>query len=339
MIQISASEVKIGCKKVGIVYTGEIIIKRSKKILKQLIKTYDKNNDTVSDKLELPKNVPLFIKFIDKKRYPSFILNGELHFGKLSEYRNMALPGVYDTVDTVIGDLDEDTFYREFGENTQLFLDRFGTRLKEKEYVTYREVLHPDAAAFCFTAIPRKALYSIGNNTFKINKILIKQLLKNFPSSEKVPVVLTGIGHIWEMIKLSTNETRSIRGPVIYTDNQALAVTLVRREMGGNIDSKGIVPLTKKSRYRNQYEYRFLLENTKQLNKQGNLKIGSLKNYVRSVDDLNDISIHLELRRKKLTRLEIYRSLQYTSLSTLSLLEFFGACHSGKYIVSMDRKN
>ncbi|ALO02906.1 hypothetical protein N7X57_00320 [Lactiplantibacillus paraplantarum] len=306
-----------------------------KKRLKQLLKKYPKNDEASPVELNLPEDVPLFIKFVDKGRYLDFIQRGELHFGKLSEYRNMALPGVYDTVDTIIGDLNEDTLQQMFSENTQVQLDEFGYRLKQEEYVTYREILHPNAAVFCFTVIPRSSLYSIGNNTFKINKALIERLLKDFPSSEKVPVVLNGIGYIWEMIKLSTSTTRSMRGPVIYTDNQFSAVTLVRREIGRKINSKDVIPFTKKKHYSNQNEYRFLLENTKSLNQQGNLEIGSLKKYTHAMADLTDISIQVSMEHRKLTRLEIYRGLEYPSLSQLSLLEFFNKCHFKKYMIGM----
>ncbi|KRL98208.1 hypothetical protein ACUIJQ_12370 [Levilactobacillus hammesii] len=308
--------------------------KRERKLVKRLRSS--KTNNTTIEELGLPSEVPLFIKFVERKYLSGFLRKGELHFGRLSDYRGMALPGVYSNINTTIGDLDEDVLRREFGENSELEIDKLKTKLTHGEYGTFRAVLHPNAAAFCFTAIPRRFLYSIGNNTFKIDTGLINRLLQSFPPDKTVPVVLTGIGYIWEMVKIKSRGVGSARGPVLYIDDQNEAFDIVQNRMRKNIDLKDIVPFTKRRRYEEQYEYRFLVEESKVLDSNGNLYIGSLKKHAHRVQSLNNIYVQVNVEITKKSQLDIYKMLKYHFLYDMALIEFKTQCERGSYTIKID---
>ncbi|MCH5465610.1 hypothetical protein [Levilactobacillus tujiorum] len=109
--------------------------KKDKKLLGRFESKKVRNK--VIEGIDLPEDVPLFIKFVDRKYLSDFLQQGILHFGTLAEYRDMAQPGgVYGKADTIIGDLNEGVFHREYGEGTILDIDNKRTILEPHEYST-----------------------------------------------------------------------------------------------------------------------------------------------------------------------------------------------------------
>lgn len=282
--------------------------------------------------IQLPDYVPLFIKFVDNEYYQDFINSGQLHFGTLKAFRDRTLPGNSSgSSDTVIGDADEGVrkLYFGSGSSAKIIQKMKGPSIRtykfvmqNSEYASFRVVPFPDAAIFSFTMVPRNQLFDSGNHQYKINPKFVDLLESDFPKDEKTPVILRRVDTIWAKISLITHETTHARGPVAYYDNQEMAIADVMSVFPTNVPQDELVPFTKGLRYKSQNEYRFLLNDNKQLDSHDNLKIGSLDGLVEEVGSLREIVIQAREDQVNLTSFQIFQGLKYSFISDKALMEF-----------------
>lgn len=282
--------------------------------------------------VELTDHVPLFIKFVDNDYYQNFVHSGQLHFGTLKAFRDRALPGnPSGSLDTVIGDSDEGVrkLYFGSGSSAKIVQKMKGSSIKtykfvipDNEYASFRVIPFPDAAIFSFTMVPRNQLYDSGDHQYKLKPEFIDLLESDFPKDEKTPVILRRVDTIWAKVSLITHQTSHARGPVSYYDNQDMAIADVKSRFPTDVPQDELVPFTKGLRYKKQNEYRFLLNDNKQLDGHGNLEIGSLLGLVEEVGSLREIVIQAREDQVYLTPFQIFQGLKYSYISDKALMEF-----------------
>ncbi|GAY71958.1 hypothetical protein [Lentilactobacillus kosonis] len=266
---------------------------------------------------ELICEVPLYIKFVDKK-YAYNFLNGELHFGKMQEYRDTALPGVIGPANTSIGDLNEDVHLVSGGENSKIHFYRGGVEeavsfLKKGEFFNFRAVVHPDASAFCFTAVHRCELINDGNGGYHIRPEFIKKLENQFPPAEKVPFVILDPNFLWNMISLRARKIGigCARAPICYCSDQNIGIRIQMDIFSNKVSPMNVVPFVKGLAYKDQSEYRFFLEDSSLLNSKNNLIVDSLQGKVTQVSDLSEVEVKQLSGTREISSDELFQNLEH----------------------------
>lgn len=261
------------------------------------------------------KRAVVFIKFVEKERIESFLKKGELHFGKLDVYRQMAMVGLSKNPDTKIGDLNEDTWHEFFGPGTEMDFrfkkEMHRSSLQDGESATFRQdPLHPDAAAFCLIKLTANDFF-VENENCKINLSVIQELEKDFPPQKYEVVVFTNINLLSLSISYKAPKSYVISTDVEYNDSTRRGVNRLINKLSYKGKATDLIPFVKYLRYKNQHEFRFLLEDSSELDKSNNLFVGPLREHTSVLSNLREVALSSWEMNGYISRLQLFDSLSY----------------------------